>query len=86
MMNDHCFYFSYSTKPNCSSAVTALCAMGMIIADNRITTAALKEMPKLTEIKLYDGYTCTHMFIDDFNGKLSTFEYFLHTVFDFILE
>ncbi len=41
--------FSYQTKPVCSSAITALCAMGMIISDNRISTAALKEMPKLTD-------------------------------------
>ncbi|CAF3398891.1 unnamed protein product [Rotaria socialis] len=40
---------SYSTKPVCSSAVTALCAMGMIIADNRISAAALKEMSKPTD-------------------------------------
>jgi hypothetical protein len=41
--------FSYQTKPACSNAVTALCAMGMIISDNRISSAALKEMPKLTD-------------------------------------
>lgn len=41
--------FSYQTKPVCSSAITALCAMGMITSDNRISAAALKEMPKLTD-------------------------------------
>ncbi len=42
--------FSYSTKPVCSNAVTALCAMGMITSDARISSAALKETPKLTDL------------------------------------
>lgn len=41
--------FSYKTKPVCSSAITTLCAMGMMASDTRISTAALKEMPKLTD-------------------------------------
>lgn len=57
---------SYSTKPVCSSAVTALCAMGMITSDNRITSAALKEMPKLID-KNYTMdihlLTCLSMFL-----------------------
>ncbi|CAF1230342.1 unnamed protein product, partial [Didymodactylos carnosus] len=40
---------SYSTKPACSSTVTTLCAVGMSANDIRITLAALKEMPKLTD-------------------------------------
>jgi hypothetical protein len=57
---------SYSTKPTCSSAVTTLAAMGMIISDNRITSAALKEMPKLTETNFTMNnhiLTCLSMFL-----------------------
>jgi len=43
------FRRSYQTKPVCSSAITALCAMGMVTSDNRISSAALKEMPKLND-------------------------------------
>ncbi|CAM2730570.1 unnamed protein product, partial [Rotaria socialis] len=59
---------SYSTKPVCSSAVTALCAMGMIIADNRISAAALKEMSKPTD----SNYTM------DSNKQHSLYNYKLH--------
>ena len=57
---------SYSTKPTCSSAVIALCAMGMITSDNRISTAALKEMPKLTDSNYtmdIHALTCLSMFL-----------------------
>lgn len=57
---------SYSTKPVCSSAVTALCAMGMLISDTRITSAALKEMPKLTDSNYTMDIhllTCLSMFL-----------------------
>ncbi|CAF0867411.1 unnamed protein product [Adineta ricciae] len=40
---------SYKTKPVCPSAITSLCAIGMKISDTRISSAALKEMPKLTD-------------------------------------
>jgi tetratricopeptide (TPR) repeat protein len=57
---------SYQTKPVCSSAITALCAMGMLTSDNRISLAALKEMPKLTDSNYTMDIhllTCLSMFL-----------------------
>ncbi|CAF0871759.1 unnamed protein product [Rotaria sp. Silwood1] len=67
---------SYSTKPVCSSAVTSLCAMGMIISDNRITTAALKEMPKLTDSNYTMDIhllTCLSMFLTNKTREVYTY-------------
>ncbi|CAF0802751.1 unnamed protein product [Rotaria sordida] len=72
---------SYSTKPVCSSAVTALCAMGMIISDNRITLAALKEMPKLTDSNYTMDIhllTCLSMFLT--NKTREVYNYTMNAV------
>ena len=67
--------FSYQTKPNCSAVVPALCAMGILTSDNRITTAALKEMPKLIEPNYTMDIhilTCLAMFVKVGDRLLTT--------------
>ena len=74
------YFISYQTKPVCSNAVTSLCAMGMLISDARISSAALKEMPKLTDSNYTMDIhllTCLSMFLtvnySDSNINLTSF-------------
>ncbi|CAF3843790.1 unnamed protein product [Adineta steineri] len=75
---------SYQTKPVCSSAITALCAMGMIISDTRITSAALKEMPKLTDSNYTMNIhllTCLSMFLT--NKTREVYSYSMNAVHNY---